>query len=275
VRIVVLLGVFAVWGCSAVGGGAGRPAAPADGRFPIRVVSYNIHAGKDAAGQPNLERVAALLDSLRADVVLLQEVDRGTTRSGGVDQLAELERLTGFNGAFGRSLDFQGGEYGIALLSRWPIEDVTVVPLAVTPPQERSGGSHEPRVALHGVIATPAGALHVVNTHLDPSGQGTWRRQELVALMAHLRRRVPRDARLLIGGDLNSRPESDEVAALGLALTDAWAACGAGDGGTFPASAPDRRIDYLFFRSGYCAGARVLPYLASDHRPLFLTLELP
>jgi endonuclease/exonuclease/phosphatase family metal-dependent hydrolase len=263
----------------ALAGCAAAPPAvvvvPATPGSAVRVVSYNIFAGKDEAGQPNLERVAALLDTLGADIVLLQEVDRRTARSGGVDQLAELERLTGLHGTFGRSLDYQGGEYGIAILARWPIAAATVVPLTVEPPQERSGASYEPRVTLHAVVASPAGPIHVLNTHLDPGRAGTYRRQELIGLMARAAREVPPDAHLIVGGDLNTRPDTDEIAALRLALRDAWDACGTGPGETFPASRPDRRIDYLFIRGGQCVAARVPPALASDHRPVFLLLQLP
>lgn len=289
-RANVLAAVVAVaaasWGCAGPAGAGSPPASnipPAAGRIhsspgrttPIRVVTYNIHAGKDARGMRNLEAVAALLDTLAADVVLLQEVDRGTERSGREDQLAVLERLAGMKGAFGRSLDYQGGAYGIAVLSRWPIERSAVVPLTVEPPQERAGGSYEARVALHVVVRAPDGPLHVLNTHLDPAGTATYRRQELVGLMAHAARAVPGDAALVVGGDLNTRPPTDEIAALGLALTDAWARCGTGGGETFPATAPDRRIDYIFVRGAECTEARVWPTLASDHLPLLVVLERP
>src|SRR5215204_2773842 len=72
---------------------------------PLKVLVYNIHAGKDAKGVDNLERVAAIVRDSKADVVLLQEVDKGTTRSGKVDQPAELKRLTGFYVSFGKTLD--------------------------------------------------------------------------------------------------------------------------------------------------------------------------
>lgn len=260
-------------GCAA--GTAPPQADPAGSSGAIRVVSYNIHAGKDAAGERNLERVAAVLDTLAADVVLLQEVDRGTARSGKEDQLATLERLGGMKSAFAKSLDYQGGEYGIALLSRWPIEHAEVVPLDVEPAQPRAGGAVEPRVALYAVIRAPGGALHVLNTHLDPSGAGTYRRQELVGLMAFVARSVPPRARLVVGGDLNTRPGSDEIAALGLALTDAWPGCGEGGGETFPAGSPDRRIDYVFTRGAVCRQARVWSTLTSDHRPVLVVLERP
>jgi endonuclease/exonuclease/phosphatase family metal-dependent hydrolase len=251
-------------GCSAPGGGA----------TALRVLTYNIHAGKDAQLVDNLERVAAIIDSADADIVLLQEVDRRTLRSNRVDHFAELRRLTGMHGVFGKSLDYQGGEYGIAVLSRWPVDSVAALSLKVDPPQERSGASYEPRIALHVVVPTPAGPLHVVNTHLDASGTGTYRRQELIGALAHMKQTVPAGAPLLFGGDLNARPPTSDIEAVAFALTDSFAACGVGPGETFPAHAPDRRIDYIFFRSARCQSARVLPTLASDHRPMLAIMEI-
>ena len=99
----------------------------AGGAGSIRFMTYNIHAGQDASAQRNIERVADLIRQVGADIVLLQEVDRRTQRAGGADHLAELERLTGMHAAFGKSLDYQGGDYGIALLSRWPLDTVQLV----------------------------------------------------------------------------------------------------------------------------------------------------
>lgn len=255
--------------------GASAPASAQPADAAITLATYNIHAGKDADGQPNLERVAAVLDTLAADIVVLQEVDRRTTRSEGVDHIAELERLTGLHGAFAKSLDYQGGEYGIAALARWPIDDVRVLPLPTEPPLTRSNGSQQPLVALYIVVATPAGRVHVVNTHLIAEGAGTNRKQQLVALLAHVRRLVPHGAPLVVGGDFNARPESDEIAATTLALDDAWTACdAAGAGYTFPAHQPDRRIDYLFLHGLRCTSARVHGTTASDHRPLIAQVTL-
>ena len=240
-----------------------------------RVLVYNMHAGKDAKGVDNLERIAALVDSLDADIVLLQEVDRNTTRSGRVDQPATLARLTGLHAAFGNSLDFQGGEYGIAILSRWPIASDTTIRLPVVPPQARSGGSYEPRAALRVIINAPGGPLAVVNTHLDPTGDDHWRRQEIrtvLAIAASLRRG---GTPTLVGGDLNSTPESatqDTVRAAG--LRDSWTTCGRGDGLTYPADSSTKRIDYLYLSgSATCTDAVVVRTEASDHRPLFVIVR--
>lgn len=269
-RLLILVASCALAGCSAQPG----PEAAAPDAVNVRVMTFNIFAGKDESLQPNLERIAVLLDSLSVDVAMLQEVDRNTERSGNVDQLAELERLTGMTAAFGKMLDYEGGEFGVGMLSRLPILSSEVVPLNVEPPEQRAGGGTAPRVALHAIVETDAGPLHILNTHLHAASVGTLRRQELVGLMAWARNQIPPDAHLVLGGDLNTRPDTDEIGAIGLALRDAWDECGVGSGDTFPASAPDRRIDYLFIRSGSCIDAQVPESLASDHRPVLLRLGL-
>lgn len=259
---------------AAVGSGCAATRTSAPASFVVLV--YNIHAGKDARGVDNLARVGELIRSTRADVVLLQEVDRGTRRSSGVDQVAELARLTGLQIAFGKSLDYQGGEYGIAVMSRWPILSDTMFPLPVNPPQARAGGSREPRGALRVMIDAPAGKLAVINTHIDASRDDTWRRQEISTVV-----RLAVDARaaaqhVLLGGDLNSTPESavqDSVRQSG--FVDAWMQCGRGDGLTFRADSAVKRIDYLYMsRGASCTEATVLRSDASDHRPVLVRMTL-
>ena len=261
-KALATLTLLVLAGCSTVGD---RPAV-------TTVMVYNIHAGKDAAGGSNLEKVAALIAETKADIVLLQEIDRRTTRSSGVDHFEELQRLTGFHGAFGKSLDFQGGEYGIATLSRFPITSKSVVALDVDPPQTRAGGSKEPRVALLVTAAFPAGPISIMNTHLDASKEDFWRLQEIAQLT-----RVAMESdrpRLLVGGDLNATPDSEvhkRMRAVG--LSDSWTDCGTGDEKTYPASGPVKRIDYLYRDSSWkCVEASVLTSDASDHRAVIFKL---
>jgi endonuclease/exonuclease/phosphatase family metal-dependent hydrolase len=239
----------------------------------LRVLVYNIHAGKDGGGVDNLTRVANLVRETGADLVLLQEVDRRTRRSGGVDQPAALAASTGFSAAFGKTLDYDGGEYGIAILSRWPIGTQDLTRLPVEPPQQRAGGSYEPRGAQRVVVRAPGGDLALVNTHLDASRDDHYRRQETRTVLS-IARAVGTPA--LIGGDFNSTPDSDVQAAIKAGgLRDAWLECGRGDGLTYPADTPTKRIDYLYLTAGAtCLSAVVVPTAASDHRPLLVTVRL-
>ncbi len=252
------------------------PSTPPPTVVGARVMVYNIHAGKDAAGRRNLDDVAALVRELDPDVVLLQEVDRRTERSGGEDQPVVLAGQTGHTWVFGRTLDFQGGLYGIAVLSRWPIVADSVIPLVVSPPQERAGGSYEPRGLLVATVETPGGPLEVLNTHLDASPDDRNRWQEVQAARSVAERSRSGGRWTLLGGDLNSLPAARTMNHLRAGgWRDAWEECGEGPGFTYPASEPARRIDYLWLGQGIgCRAALVVADTASDHRALVVDLVL-
>jgi endonuclease/exonuclease/phosphatase family metal-dependent hydrolase len=240
----------------------------------VRVLVFNIHAGKDASGKDNIADVARLVRSSGADLVLLQEVDRNTNRSGRVDQLQALIDATGFSGVFGRSLDYDGGQYGIAALARHGFIYDETIALPVTPIQERAGGSHEPRAALLAVAVSAVGRLQSVSTHLDPSATDSYRRQEIEGVLNLVKSRLSSATPVLLGGDFNSEPQSPVATRLREAgLRDAWAECGRGDGFTYPADRPAKRIDYVFLAGTLrCTTAEVIDTQASDHRPLLVTV---
>lgn len=270
-----LLRPFTLLLAALLAGCAGAGQSPRGGR-DVTVLVYNIHAGKDTARQNNLARVAELIGRTEADLVLLQEVDRNTQRSGPQDQPAELARLTGYSVAFGRTIGFQGGDYGIALLSRWPIQRDTLIPLTVTAPPGRTAEGREQRGVLLARVAAPGGPLAVLNTHLDHTGDDVWRVQEIAGVLRAAAAVDAREVPVLVGGDLNALPESpvhEQLRAAG--FRDVWPECGTGDGMTFPMGAPVRRIDYLYLTGAVrCVDARVLPSDASDHRPLLVRIRL-
>lgn len=243
----------------------------------VRVLVFNMHAGKDAGGKDNLQGIADLVRSTGADLVLLQEVDRGTSRSGKVDQLQTLITRTKYGGAFGRTLDYDGGTYGIAALARGGFVFDTTVPLPVTPEQTRAGGSHEPRGALVLVAITEYGRLQAITTHLDASTEETYRLQEVSELLLHVRARLGPETPVLVGGDFNAEPASAVIQRVRDAgLRDAWTECAQGDGFTYPADTPRKRIDYLFLSGRLrCTAARVIDTRISDHRPLLVTVRVP
>lgn len=247
----------------------GPPAAP------LRVMTFNIHAGKDAKGDDNLGRVAQVILDAKADVVLLQEVDRLTTRSGKVDQVARLDSLTGYNSAFGKTIDYQGGEYGIAVLARWNIVGDTLIHLAIDSSRLRPGEAYEARGVLRVAIAAPNGAIHVLNTHLDATRDDYYRRQQLRTLLTQADSLKDPMRYVIVGGDFNSGPD-DAVVAMVRAegWEDAWRMCGKGQALTYPDDKPVKRIDYLFATSKVkCRSAEVIETNASDHRPVLFELQ--
>ena len=272
-RRTLLTAVLLVATASCAPPGAVRTEAPrADS---VTVLVFNIHAGKDAGGQDNLDGVAALARDVKADLVLLQEVDRGTKRSGKVDQVRTLEERSGFAAAFGRSLDYDGGQYGIAALSRAGIAASFTEALPVKPPQARSGGSYEPRAALVIVARTPMGNITALNTHLDASRDEGYRLQESAHILTLIERNKKARLPIVAGGDFNAEPGSEvHTRLLAAGLRDAWMECGAGDGFTYPADKPVKRIDYLFLSAGLrCTHAEVIDTRVSDHRPLLVTVK--
>src|SRR5438034_10788867 len=111
----VALSIFSV--CP---GSSALPSIPAS-RQKLRVMTYNIHVGVGMDKKLDLPRIAAVINGQRADLVGLQEVDRGVERTGRIDEIAELAKLTHMDYAFAFNLKYQGGQYGVAILSRYPI----------------------------------------------------------------------------------------------------------------------------------------------------------
>lgn len=125
----------------------------------LRVVSYNIRHGHDVG--LDMSVLARDLLQVRADVIGLQEVDVGTSRVQGRDTLFELARAAGFaHYRFCRAIDFAGGQYGTAILSRYPILSFEIIPLP-TPPHA------EGRAVGHAILDVNKERVDIFNTHLS------------------------------------------------------------------------------------------------------------
>ena len=106
------------------GGPMAPPTAAAEPQSPrLRVLTYNIHHGEGMDRLFDYERLARIIRDAKPDLVALQEVDNATERSQGVDQATRLGELTKMHAAFGRAMYYSGGQYGEAVLSRFPIID--------------------------------------------------------------------------------------------------------------------------------------------------------
>jgi endonuclease/exonuclease/phosphatase family metal-dependent hydrolase len=244
---------------------AGCVGAPRQEPATLRVVTYNIRHGAGMDGRIDLARTAATLSALAPDVVALQEVDQSVARSGRVDQAAELGRALGMHAAFASFMDYQGGRYGLALLSRMPIRSQRVVPL---PPGD------EPRAALLVEVEAENGvAVSVVCVHFNWVADDTKRFAQASTLCSSL---DALDTPWIVAGDYNDVPGSRT-----LALFDARAANAAkpaGSNSTYPADQPEREIDFVYAAPQgrwLVQQARVVEEkAASDHRPVLAVFEL-
>ncbi len=125
----------------------------------LKVGSYNILHGEEV--DFDMSRLAADILDCELDVVGLQEVDVGTRRVGGKDLLGELAEACGYEHyAFFSAMDFDGGEYGVGIISKYPIKSTDARQLTVI-------NGTEPRVLAHAVIEVSGVEIDFFNTHLS------------------------------------------------------------------------------------------------------------
>jgi endonuclease/exonuclease/phosphatase family metal-dependent hydrolase len=216
--------------------------------FRLRLMSWNIHAGKDVSGKDNLDQIAEIINNQRIDIAALQEVDSMTTRSGLRDQLEYMAGKTGLYPVYAKNLDFQGGGYGIGFLSRFrPIRTRHVL-LPVIPGREQRG-------MLEIEVNVGNRIMIIQNTHLDHLADDSLRFAQAKALT----NQRPH----LILGDLNDVPGSRILNLLGQNMFISSRQF------TYPAAQPDRKIDYVLFSAAIFTPpdtVYVRPGLESDHR---------
>jgi endonuclease/exonuclease/phosphatase family metal-dependent hydrolase len=245
----------------------------------LRILTWNVHkciGGLDRRYDP--DRVRAVIAHYAPDVAVLQEVDEMARRSRGDRQVDLLGDLLGYRHRtwFANVLVRGGGQYGNAILSRFPLTDTTNIDLTV-PPKKRRSVLH----ARYRVRLTPSGAreprtrtLHVYNMHLGLSG--VERKMQLKKFLAShpfagLDHRTP----IVVAGDLN-----DVWGTLGPKLLKPAGFEGIGRPlRTFPAYAPVRALDGIYVRGRVEihrveTGRLELAKRASDHLPLIADLRI-
>lgn len=229
---------------------------------PITVLTFNIHGGVGPTGA-DLAGIAEEIGAARADVVLLQEVDRFRARTAYVDTPAWLAAELGMHHSFGATVVRPAAargrgreEYGLATLSRHRVVETEHLALPRPPGTEQ-------RAVLRTRIDLGGGQLlDVHNTHLEHSSSEARTRQAL-ALRDLLAADPTPD---LLGGDLNALEGGPAHSLLTDRLHDVWPVVGEGPGYTVPPRDPRRRIDYVLHDDSMVAlGAEVVGSRVSDH----------
>lgn len=257
----------------------GEHGDPGPGAAVVRLATFNIlHGRSPSDGEVDLDRYAAAIEALDADVLALQEVDRDQPRSHHADLTSVAAEAMGAREhrfiatmagmpvvwtAVRDELPVGGPAYGIALLSRYPVQSWRTVRLPHLPgrvPAVFPGSRRlrlvrdEPRVAVVAVIDVPGGPLTVVATHL--SHVPWWSGVQLRHLVRALRtERQP----VILLGDLN-------IAGPGPARITGWRPLAAA--ATFPTQAPTRQLDHLLASGAVQAATdgRAMDLGLSDHR---------
>jgi len=227
----------------------------------LTVLSYNIKRGLGNDGVTDIARAAEVIRRLDPDFVALQEIDHGVERSGRVEQMQVLAELTGMYPSFASFMPYQGGDYGIGVLSRYPIIETRRHELPPGP---------EPRVALDVRVRFPDAtelifcSVHFYNTEAERLAQA----QAVVDIYR------TEDRPVILAGDFNSTP-GDPVMQLverGFHNPDKGA-----DRFTFSATDPDREIDYVLYKPARSFAVRFVDVLSepvvSDHRPVIVELQ--
>ena len=236
----------------------------------VRIMSWNVHGMRGGDGRADPERVALVVEEVRADVAGLQEV--GALGGGGelADPAGTLSRLTGLAHAFGLT-ELRGGyPYGNCILSRYAISATRSYDLSV-PGREKRG-------CLRADLDLGGAALHVFNCHLGLDRRER-RRQAAQLLSADILRDAALAYPLVLVGDFNAWSSRSAVPRwIRRQLADA-AVIARAAGPTFPSVFPIVRLDRAYVDSAVSVlGCAVhdsrLARLASDHLPIVVEIDV-
>jgi len=241
--------------------------ASAAGKQTLRVMTYNIHVGVGMDKKLDLERIADVINNEHPDLVGLQEVDRGVKRTELRDEILELAKLTGMDYAFAHNLDYQGGQYGVAILSRLPIQKIDHRKYENTREAERRGMIRV-EVKLDNKI------INFTTTHLDYQHEDgrLFETEQMLKFLQGVK------GPLIVVGDFNDEPTGGAYKLMLTKFQDAWVRGKAkGEGLSYPADKPSKRIDYVFTRQSdrmRVQKAWIVDTFASDHLPVVVELEV-
>jgi endonuclease/exonuclease/phosphatase family metal-dependent hydrolase len=229
----------------------------------LRVMTYNIHQGLNADMFMDLEEIARQIQILQADIIGLNEVNRARANNGYTDTLALISRRLQMPYIYGAN--FVDGQYGNAILSRYPIQEWDNLHYATNTTEVR--GLLRAKIDLSG-----GEEITFFSTHLDHTGgPHNARSAHIQEALKHVQ-----SERTIFTGDLNANPQDDEKQPLYQAeLVDVLVEAGLEKSFTFWSN-HWRRIDYIFVTPDWVVeGADVIQSRASDHLPVIADIRLP
>lgn len=231
----------------------------------VRILSYNIHHANPPSKKDiiDIDAIATVINNSKADIVALQEVDKNTGRCGKQDQADILAEKTGMQYAFFKAIDYDGGEYGLAILSRYPLKNTHLVTL----PQQVKA---EERILAYATINVNGTDVILANTHLDALRTDSNR---VVQVQRILQTFAAEKLPVILCGDFNNVATAETIKLLD---TQFNRTCIDNCPGTIPQTNPTRTIDYIAFKNlrwKLISHEVIAETYASDHRPVLAVFE--
>jgi endonuclease/exonuclease/phosphatase family metal-dependent hydrolase len=248
--------------------------AASEGRS-LRVMTYNIHSCIGIDGKVRPERIVSVIRSCRADVIALQEVDANRRRSRGHEQARLIAEALAMSHHYYAVFDHGGEQYGLAIISRYPLRHVRSGHLTAADASRR----REARGAMWVTLEAPSGPVHMINTHFG------LRREERLCQTAVLLGdewlgQISAHEPIILCGDMNAGPKSPVCRSLTARLIDAQTqAPNFRPRATFISTMPVRRLDHIFVSPHFTVRGVMQPRtstaaVASDHLPVCAELIL-
>ncbi|MCM4166502.1 hypothetical protein KCTC52924_03436 [Arenibacter antarcticus] len=234
----------------------------------IRILSYNIHHCNPPGQEDfiDINSIAKTISDQQPDIVALQEVDVDTERSGKGNQAELIAKKLNMNYFFARAIDYGGGEYGVAILSKFPIKERRIHELPTK-------GNEEDRVlATAKIEIAPNTYILFGNTHLNVPKLSEDRMLQMNEIV-NITKKI-KDMDVIIAGDFNALPKSDVINHAEENFTNTCEICKP----TAPAIKPTKIIDYIFYKANN-SSITIEEYevvndsYSSDHRPVLAAIN--
>lgn len=225
----------------------------------LRVVTYNIHSALNGEGRLDPEGIVRAIEGQRADVVLLQEVGRGSLVSGTTDVAVWLSRRLGMHLIWGPAADSQ---FGNAILTSRPVRSSGTDRLP-------AGAWSQIRGYVWARLEVGRTTVDVWSTHLEDGDAEATVRSAAISMLLKAWSEAPRT---IIAGDMNAGPGSPEITRMveGTGLRSAWL-----DSDVMPTTPDGGKIDWIFGTDDLMfSEVDVRPSAASDHYPLAATVRI-
>lgn len=219
--------------------------------MPMRLISWNIYGGR----LTNSSELSDFLKRYESDVICLQEVDKCTNRSKKIDLTKEIAEKLGYESYyFEKTLDFDGGEFGLSIISKKEVSNISTYKFKSTLTEKRL------------VMSVVVGDTIILNTHLELDS--TINKAQILELIKVTKELQKNYKKIILCGDFNNSLKNAEMQELLTFYNDSYI--------NTATNVDDKinRIDYVFLDNLFCKEHRKINTNLSDHAALYVESEV-